>query len=287
VSVCCHPPIPRPAPFTLLPTSARPHPHPHPFLFLFSLSPPPAGYLFNIGMLRRVFQPTFTLHDIRRTGPLELTTRWTMTMCLSFAKGGPLQRLWDPQLTFTGTSIMGINPQTGALGVHAVHAVHAVHLLRLGSAVASVPAQARATPRLPGACCCPPTQLPLPLPPPPVPSTRAGKFNRHVDTWDAVQQQRYFSFEAFSHMLSQASAGGAGAGWSVGSWLLVWQLASAGLVATGLQGCHGSCRCRQVAPVSVARSSLASPRTPPPPLPRPCPASPRPAGAGPAEGAGH
>ena len=36
---------------------------------------------------------------------------------------------------------------------------------------------------------------------------RAGKFNRHVDTWDAVQQQGYFSLEAFVHMLSQARAG--------------------------------------------------------------------------------
>ncbi|KAL4437760.1 hypothetical protein ABPG77_005672 [Micractinium sp. CCAP 211/92] len=100
------------------------------------------GYLFNISMLRRVFSPTFTLHDIRRTGPLELTTRWTMTMCLSFARSGPLQRVFDPRLTFTGTSIMGINPKT-------------------------------------------------------------GRFNRHVDTWDAVQQQDYFSVEAFIHMLSQ------------------------------------------------------------------------------------
>lgn len=33
--------------------------------------------------------------------------------------------------------------------------------------------------------------------------TPAGKFNRHTDTWDAVQQQGYFSLEAFIHMLSQ------------------------------------------------------------------------------------
>lgn len=34
------------------------------------------GYLFNIAFLKKVFQPTFVLHDVRRTGPLELTTRW-------------------------------------------------------------------------------------------------------------------------------------------------------------------------------------------------------------------
>lgn len=34
-----------------------------------------AGYLFNINFLKNVFAPTFVLHDVRRTGPLELTTR--------------------------------------------------------------------------------------------------------------------------------------------------------------------------------------------------------------------
>lgn len=42
-----------------------------------------AGYLFNIAFLKRVFQPNFVLHDVRRTGPLELTTRWTMDMSLA------------------------------------------------------------------------------------------------------------------------------------------------------------------------------------------------------------
>jgi hypothetical protein len=27
-----------------------------------------------------VFSPVFELHDIKQTGPLETTTRWTMTM---------------------------------------------------------------------------------------------------------------------------------------------------------------------------------------------------------------
>lgn len=100
------------------------------------------GYLFNIAMLRRVFSPTFILHDVRRTGALQLTFRWTMSMCLSAAKSSPLQKVFDPKLTFTGTSIMGINPET-------------------------------------------------------------GRFNSHKDTWDAVQQQGFFSLEAFAHMLSQ------------------------------------------------------------------------------------
>ena len=47
-----------------------------------------SGYLFNIQMLRRVFAPTFQLHDVKRTGELELTTRWTMGMRLA---ANPLQ----------------------------------------------------------------------------------------------------------------------------------------------------------------------------------------------------
>lgn len=31
----------------------------------------------------------------------------------------------------------------------------------------------------------------------------AGKFNRHIDYWDSVKNQNYFSFEAFGHVLSQ------------------------------------------------------------------------------------
>ena len=33
------------------------------------------GYLFNIGMLKNVFKPTYTMHSIEQTGDWELTTR--------------------------------------------------------------------------------------------------------------------------------------------------------------------------------------------------------------------
>ena len=32
--------------------------------------------MFNISMLKRVFNPTFELHDIKQTGEYEATTRW-------------------------------------------------------------------------------------------------------------------------------------------------------------------------------------------------------------------
>jgi hypothetical protein len=36
------------------------------------------GYLFNIGMLKNVFTPAYTMHSMHQTGDWEVTTRWTM-----------------------------------------------------------------------------------------------------------------------------------------------------------------------------------------------------------------
>lgn len=71
------------------------------------------GYMFNISMLRRVFAPTFQLHDIKQTSEYDVTTRWTMSMQLALNKYNPFRKWWDPQLLFTGTSIMSVNPSTG------------------------------------------------------------------------------------------------------------------------------------------------------------------------------
>lgn len=70
--------------------------------------------MFNIGMLKRVFAPTFQLHDIKQTGDYEVTTRWTMSMQFTLTRGTPISRYWDPKLVFSGVSIMGINPSNGA-----------------------------------------------------------------------------------------------------------------------------------------------------------------------------
>lgn len=37
-------------------------------------------------------------------------------------------------------------------------------------------------------------------------SALAGKFNRHIDIWDAIENQEYFSFEAFQHVLAQMAS---------------------------------------------------------------------------------
>ncbi|XP_002529364.2 uncharacterized protein LOC8276216 [Ricinus communis] len=70
-----------------------------------------SGYLFNIALLKVVFRPEFFLHWVKQTGPYEITTRWTMVM-----KFMPLP--WKPELVFTGTSVMGINPENGKFSSH-------------------------------------------------------------------------------------------------------------------------------------------------------------------------
>jgi len=68
------------------------------------------GYLFNIGMLGKAFRPEFVLHDVRQTGPHQLTTRWTMSMNIWWS---PIPKYWSPTLEFTGTSVMDLDPASG------------------------------------------------------------------------------------------------------------------------------------------------------------------------------
>jgi hypothetical protein len=91
------------------------------------------GYVANIKFLKNIFQPRFTLHDIKQTGDDEISFRWTMDMLLAGV---------HRELVFTGTSKLGVNEDT-------------------------------------------------------------GRFCSHIDTWDAIQNQEYFSLEAFVHMLGQ------------------------------------------------------------------------------------
>ncbi|GMI81232.1 haem-binding protein 5 [Hibiscus trionum] len=94
-----------------------------------------SGYLFNISFLKNIFRPLFQLHWVKQTGPYEITTRWTMVMKFMLLP-------WKPELVFTGTSVMGINPNN-------------------------------------------------------------GKFCSHVDFWDSIENNEYFSLEGLWDMFRQ------------------------------------------------------------------------------------
>uniref|UniRef100_A0A383WAA1 SOUL heme-binding protein n=1 Tax=Tetradesmus obliquus TaxID=3088 RepID=A0A383WAA1_TETOB len=100
------------------------------------------GYMFNIKMLKGVFDPLFELHDIKQTAEYEITTRWTMTMKFTPAQALGVSKWWSPVITFTGTSMYGFNPAN-------------------------------------------------------------GRINRHIDTWDSVANQQFFSWEAFGDFWKQ------------------------------------------------------------------------------------
>ncbi|CAL1359346.1 unnamed protein product [Linum trigynum] len=70
------------------------------------------GYLMNIAALKHLFRPKFQLHWVKQTGSYEITTRWTMVMRFIILP-------WQPELVFTGTSVMGVNPKTGKFCSHA------------------------------------------------------------------------------------------------------------------------------------------------------------------------
>jgi hypothetical protein len=100
------------------------------------------GFLQNISFLRVVFNPTYTILDIREYSGTELLARWTMGFDVLFIQKSSLGRFWWPRLEFTGTTLYGINKSSGLI-------------------------------------------------------------ERHLDTWDSIEKQEYFSLEGFVHMLSQ------------------------------------------------------------------------------------
>eukprot|EP00873_Tetraselmis_striata_P018133 jgi/Tetstr1/438397/TSEL_026963.t1 len=102
------------------------------------------GYLFNIKMLRSVFNPEFILHGMWQSGPNEITSRWTMNMEIGVNKYSPFRNIWDPKLTFTGLSIYTMDDIS-------------------------------------------------------------GKIVKHIDYWDAINNQQFLSLEAVMHLASQVS----------------------------------------------------------------------------------
>ncbi|CAA2963774.1 Hypothetical predicted protein [Olea europaea subsp. europaea] len=56
-------------------------------------------------LIKKLFSPDFQLHWAKQTGPYEITTRCTMVV-------KSILLPWKPELVFTGTSVMGINPET-------------------------------------------------------------------------------------------------------------------------------------------------------------------------------
>jgi hypothetical protein len=146
---------------------------------------------------------------------------WRAQMQFTLTRNTPVSRYWKPKLVFTGTSIMGVNPANGApvaaplpalstschctapsleccsaaplIGHQGPDEEKLLHLLQK-SWQSHLLQLIRLWPRSE----LPQKQLRVNMP--------AGKFNRHIDIWDAVRNQQYFSFEAFQHVLAQLAS---------------------------------------------------------------------------------
>ncbi|GIM11583.1 hypothetical protein Vretimale_15069 [Volvox reticuliferus] len=69
------------------------------------------GYVFNIRLLRSLFNMAFDLHSIAVTGPQTITASWTMEMILWLMP-------WRPNITITGRTVYKVDPRTGIVLSH-------------------------------------------------------------------------------------------------------------------------------------------------------------------------
>lgn len=96
------------------------------------------GYQLEVQFLRYFLAPIFELHEVKQVGDHEILVKWSWTMNFWWNRYNPFKFFWDPQLAFSGVSILGFNPET-------------------------------------------------------------GKWNKHVDAWDAIEDNEFPSLEGFHY----------------------------------------------------------------------------------------
>lgn len=73
-----------------------------------------AGYQINCQFLRYFLAPIFEVHEVRQAGEHEILVKWSWTMNFWWNRFNPFRFVWDPRLAFSGWTILGYNPDTGA-----------------------------------------------------------------------------------------------------------------------------------------------------------------------------
>ena len=72
------------------------------------------GYQVNCQFLRYFLAPIFEVHEVRQAGEHEILVKWSWTMNFWWNRFNPFRFVWDPRLAFSGWTILGYNPDTGA-----------------------------------------------------------------------------------------------------------------------------------------------------------------------------
>lgn len=79
------------------------------------------GYKANIVFLRNFLAPIYEIHDLKQNpdNEFEIITRWSFSMQFWWLRYlPPIKAIWDPRLAFTGTTILGVNPENGKFNKH-------------------------------------------------------------------------------------------------------------------------------------------------------------------------
>ena len=100
------------------------------------------GFAKNLKFLKKVFDPSYDILDMRAVSATDFEARWSMGFELQLVQKTPLRKYWQPKLSFTGITYYGTNAETGLI-------------------------------------------------------------DQHLDYWDNIDNQKYFSFEAFGDVLRQ------------------------------------------------------------------------------------
>lgn len=185
-----------------------------------------AGYFAVVQFLRYFLAPIYEVHEVKQVGEQEILVKWSWTMNFWWNRYLPSKFFWDPQLVFTGVTLLGYNaasgthpamadsfvlvciscqthapciPASSSTGASAriasqgkclpFHAV-ASRLSASTSAMAILHNQSykfaiKEAYLMAGSEAC------------------AGKWNKHVDAWDAIEHQEFPSLEGFLYAFGQ------------------------------------------------------------------------------------
>ncbi len=71
-------------------------------------------YQFVVQFLRFFLAPIYELHEVKQAGDHEILVKWSWTMNFWWNRYNPFRVIWDPRLAFSGVTVLGYNPDSGA-----------------------------------------------------------------------------------------------------------------------------------------------------------------------------
>jgi len=71
-------------------------------------------YQFVVQFLRYFLAPIFEIHELREASDQVVLVKWSWTMNFWWNRYNIFKFIWDPQLVFSGISLLGYSAETGA-----------------------------------------------------------------------------------------------------------------------------------------------------------------------------